>query len=163
MRDDGDFLKDLRTEIAASQQRRGSFVKMKLTAIISIFGLGSFRFQSLPTGLLLGLVPLIVFVFDLFIIGENFGIRRAGSFILKSAVAPKEEVRWEKVAEDKRDPASGVANPVSSLIFLVIAACYLWGPLEQQRLTYSIWLVISATLLLGSWVYGRMIVKKLYV
>jgi hypothetical protein len=161
MRDDGDFIKDLRAEIAAGQQRRASFVKMKLTAIISIFGLGSIKVSFLPTSLLLGLVPLIVLVFDLFIIGENFGIRRAGRFILTSSGAPPEEIRWESIVKEKRDPASAIANPVSSLIFLVIAASYLWRALEQQRPVYWSWLALSAALLFGSWIFGRVILRKL--
>jgi phosphate/sulfate permease len=162
-RDNGDFLKDLRAEIAASQQRRVSFVKMKLTAILSIFGLGSIKVEFLPTSLLPALVPLVVLVFDLFIIGENFGIRRAGKFFLSSSVAPEEERRWEYFAKAKRDPATAIANPVSSLIFLLVAAIYLWGPLERQRpVVYWIWFAISAIFLLGTWVYSRRIVGKLY-
>jgi hypothetical protein len=161
-RDNGDFLKDLRAEITESQRRRGGLVKLKVTAVISIFGLDSIKPKSVSESLILCLVPFAVFVFDLYIIGENFGIRRAGSFILNSSQAPYEERRWESFARTNRDRASTIANSVSSLIFLAVSAYYLWHVLAPQRSVYWIWLAISAVLVFGSWTYERLILERIY-
>ena len=81
MRDDGDFLKDLRAEIAAGQQRRANLVQVKLGALIGIFGLGSIKPNSVPAISLLHIVPLIIFVFDLTLIAEDFGDQARGSVL----------------------------------------------------------------------------------
>jgi hypothetical protein len=162
MRDNSDFLKDLRSEIETSQQRRANFVKMKLGAIIGIFGLGSIKINNIPTTFILFLVPLIVLVFDLFIIGEDFGVKRAGRFILDNPAAPDQEQRWERTVRDNRDPASGLANLIASTIFLIISALFLWHVDIERTLFFWIWLAISFLLLLNSWIYSQILIRKLW-
>lgn len=160
-RDNGDFLKDLRTEIAASQLRRVNYIRLKLGAIVGIFGLGSARFNSLPTDFLLCLTPLVVFVFDLYITGEDFAIKRAGRFILYNPCVPGEEKRWERTVRENRNPVAPFAHLITSLIFLGIAALYLLHIQAQYPIYYWAWFAFGCAFLLSSWWYEQILVKRL--
>ncbi|MEW5949970.1 MAG: hypothetical protein AB1711_11250 [Thermodesulfobacteriota bacterium] len=122
MRTNGDFIRDLRAEIADGQERRTAYTKLKLTFVVGMLGIGSAAIDNLiETTPLLYLVPLIAFVFDLYILGEDFGIKRAGIFIKTSPAAPSEEKLWETKVEKKRDLFAFFATPLSSLLILIAA------------------------------------------
>jgi len=160
MRDDGDFFKDLRSEIANGQQRRTTYVLTKLAFVVGIFGIGGMKLTSLPEAPLLYMTTLVVFVFDLYILGEDYGIKRAGRYFLKNPRVPTEERRWERIAKANRDPVSGVAGLLSSAFVVCAAAAALWN-VENKKEFYLIWCTISVLVLLFSWVYGQVLVNKL--
>lgn len=122
MRTSGDFIKDLRLEIANGQERRTAYTKLKLTFVAGMLGIGAAAIDKIiQTAPLLYLVPLIAFVFDLYILGEDFGIKRVGIFIKTSPAAPSEEKLWESKVEKKRDIFAFFATPLSSLLILIAA------------------------------------------
>lgn len=71
MRDDGDFIKDLRAEIAATQLRRHQHIRAKVIFVVSLLGLGVASPLSTETTPLLYLTTLVVLIFDLQILGER--------------------------------------------------------------------------------------------
>ena len=81
MRKDGDFINGLREEILSGQERRSKYVILKLSFIVGLFGIGSMTISSVSLNSLIYLVPLVVAIFDLYILGEDFGVKRAGRFI----------------------------------------------------------------------------------
>ncbi len=122
MRLDGNFIDDLRTEIVKGQERRSAFIKLKLTFVVSLLGVGAVNLDaSLRMASLLYLVPLVAFVFDLYVIGEDFGIKRAGIFIKTSPAAPPEERLWDTDVELKRDMFAYAAGPLSSFLVCIAA------------------------------------------
>lgn len=121
MRDNGDFIQDLRREIESTQARRHRYVLAKLAFVTGLLGVGLAGKDSAATGQLLYLVPLVTFVFDLYILGEDFSIKRAGRFIRESADSPDEERTWEKAVTRTRDWFSYFAGPLSSALALVAA------------------------------------------
>lgn len=122
MRDDGDFITDLRTEIDHLQDRRQKYVMAKLAFVTGLLGIGFATGENQPpTEMLLYLIPLITFVFDLYILGEDFSIKRAGRFIRNCANAPKTEQIWEEVAFRTRDNYTLFAAPIASSLALFAA------------------------------------------
>ena len=122
MKNDTDFLDQLRVEITEEKKKRTDFVKAKITFIVSLLGIGSISFnESLQTKFLFYILPLIGFFFDLYIWGENFGIKRAGRFIKKSPEVSSEEKIWETSIQLHRDRYSYIAGVVSSILILFAA------------------------------------------
>lgn len=113
-----EFHRSLRAEIIQSQNRRSEFVKYKFTFVIGALGLGSLAMPGhISTSPLLFCVPVIALAYDLYILGEDFGIKRAGAFLARSrSKASDEEKAWEKLVAENRDHFSVVAGPILSLL-----------------------------------------------
>jgi hypothetical protein len=123
MSTDEDFIRALRIEIADTQTRRMSYVKAKLGFLIGLLGVGAAAIKEpIPTSPLFYLVPVVAFLFDLYIMGEDFAIKRAGAFICNSPFASREERIWEETVSRHRDWFAFFAAPLSSGIALVVAA-----------------------------------------
>jgi hypothetical protein len=137
------FLSALNEEKITSQKRRGELVSKKLTWVTGLFALGTVKLP-LPeeTHFLLFFVPIISIIFDLYIIGENFGIKRMGSFI-RLAMRDTCEGEWESWLSPRRDIFSRNALLLSSSIILVACAVVLWFS-GTKIATLCGWLVILA-------------------
>lgn len=159
MKDSGDFLKELRGEIEATQVRRASYVKAKLAFVVSMIGAGSISIVKAETTILLYLAPFVAYIFDLYIFGEDYGIRRAGVFIEKNKETPREELLWERTVSEFRDPFSKIAGFGSSLLVLVITASLLFKDSICQTFTW--WLVINLVILAILLLYSSYIGRKL--
>jgi hypothetical protein len=150
MRTDGKFISDLRAEISDSQKRRTGYVKTKLVFIVGLLGIGSLSSLKdvFRTAELLYLIPIISFVFDLYILGEDFGIKRAGRFIASSPTVPAEEKLWEKAVEKNRDLLSFFAGPISTLVAASAAAVgiHFYSSLSSQLLLP--WSILSILIVL---------------
>jgi hypothetical protein len=103
------FLSDLRQEIFQAQKRRGQILTLKLSFISGFFGIGSLD-KIANSGLEINanyvfyIIPFIALIFDLYLMGEDYGIKRAGQFIKESAETPRVEKEWEAyIAQGKRD------------------------------------------------------------
>lgn len=168
MRTDREFLSDLRKEIMATQDARLKLTLQKLLFITGLLGIGS----SLATNNSVKdsanpvlLAPLIAYIYDFFIEGENFGIRRIGTFIKNLNLAPKSERVWEEILNEKkegffifpsiykhRDIFASIANPFATLITCAISIYYLLVVL-QLGCVFNIWYVGIVGLLFASWLY----------
>ena len=160
MRDNGDFFTDLRKEINQGQERRGGYIKAKFGFLVAIFAFGSLEITNLPNGNLLYLVTLVVFVYDLYIIGEDFSVKRAGRFLLMNPNVPGEEQRWEKTVNANRDPVSKPAGFSISFAVLIAAAVGLW-PTQSHTLFFWIWIFINVLLLAFIVWYGHQLVHRM--
>jgi hypothetical protein len=140
------FICELRMEISAAQERRGKLGLAKLSFIVALLGFGS---TNIGTGdatvFLLYLVPFVGLIFDLYILGEHFGIKRAGEFLRTSPEAPSEEVAWEEAMRSMRDRFSYAASLVSSTVVVAAAALALiWKEGEGGlQWWYWLWLALS--------------------
>ena len=159
-RDNGDFFKGLRDEIAAKQLRRTVYIRMKLTFIIGLFGIGSLSIAGSPTKSLFYLITLVVLIFDLYIIGEDFTIKRAGMFLQCNPDVPQEERRWEKIVFANRNPVGGVAALLSSMFVLIPAGIVLWNP-KGNGMFYWAWVGASSFVIIGTWIYSHCLLMKL--
>lgn len=159
-RDNGDFFKDLRNEISTKQQRRTSYIRLKLTFLIGLFGIGSISINETPTKSLFYLIPLVILIFDLYIIGEDFTIKRAGMFLLFNPNVPQEERGWEKVVYANRNPVGKIAALLSSIFILFPTGIYLWNP-ESNGIFYWAWVGVSILVIISTWIYSRCLLKRL--
>lgn len=159
-RDDGDFFKDLRNEIGEFQKRRTSYIQAKLAFLVGLLGVGSISISSFPTSPLLYLTTFVVLVFDLYILGEDFGSKRAGLFLQKNIKSPPEERRWERTAFANRNPVGGIASLLSSL-FVIIAAGISLFILKQNGTLYWIWVSLSISVIIATWTYSRILLSRL--
>ena len=150
-----EFIAKLREEILTSQERRAALTKHKLSFVIATFGLGAITADKFETIGLLFLAPIIAFAFDLYIAGEDFGIKRAGGFLGRpDSSADVEEREWEKRVRKYGDPFSKFANPFVSIIVLISAAVLLWNQYHATNL-YSLWLFVNVILIIAVWVYSH--------
>jgi hypothetical protein len=119
------FNDKLRDEIYLGQKRRHDFIIRKLTFCTSLLGLGSMRIvikydESIYFTPLLFLVPIIAIAFDLYIISEDYGIKRAGEFISRqNRNISKSESDWEgSFLHDHKDYLAPFAFYFITLIML---------------------------------------------
>lgn len=79
-----DFLNLLYEEKLKHKEHRHEFVKHKMVFTITLFGLGSVNFNDIANaGILLYLVPFVALAFDVYILSEDFKVKRIGLFIRK--------------------------------------------------------------------------------
>ena len=159
-RDDGDFLEDLRKQIVNAQGRRVAYVHQKLTFVISFLGLGSISLGGVRTWPLLYMAPVIALVFDFYILGEGFAIKRLGIFIRESPKAPGEERLWERCVSKYRGALPRVAGLLSSGLVLLGAGIGLWG-LHGQHPLYWAWIIVNFVALICAWYLDRQGRRKL--
>jgi preprotein translocase subunit SecY len=155
----GDFLKELRREIENTQARRASYIKAKIVFSVSMVSVGSITIISAKTVILLYLVPFVSYIFDLYVFGEDYGIRRAGVYLEQCKDSPRTEVIWERAVSNNRDPFSKVAGISSSALVLIIAAFLLLNNANDS--TYWFWLFANITVLVLVWVYRKHIDRKI--
>ena len=148
MRNDKEFVHQLREEIISNQGNRATFIKLKLTFVVGLLGIGSISNDgNIHTAPLLYLVPLVAFIFDLYILGEDFGIKRAGRFIKTSPAASLEEQIWEDVLDQVRDWFSYLAGPLTTFVALVAAAIGIKIS-QTTLLTFEWWIAASGILII---------------
>jgi len=156
MRDNGDFLKDLRAEIMATQGRRFEFIRQKFLFVVGLLGVGSISISDqFDTLWVLYLAPLVAFSFDLYVYGEDFGVKRAGAFMRReSTEVPQNERDWEEFVNRNRDPLTKMAGTLLSLLVLLGAATGLWagGALSPW---YFLWIALNLAAIIGLRFYRR--------
>jgi hypothetical protein len=150
MRQGADFLKELRAEIAAIQSERDQLIRHKIAFVIGLFGIGSVKFSPhVNTVALLYMVPLVAIAFDMYIVGKEFRVRRAGAFFLKHfAKAPDNERDWEAFVRKpkNRDPFAPYAGALLSSIVLLASALTLatrWrSRVPRPQFSTDEWMVV---------------------
>lgn len=155
MEEKRDFLSELYEEKITSQKRRGDLVIKKLSWVTGLLAAGVINLKivenelkiSTETSFLVYVVPVISLVFDLYILGENYGIKRMGCFI-RLTMRGTVDGDWETFVSPRRDVFSGFALFFSSLIILISSAIVLWYLTTDHYLLY-IWVVILFILLIS--------------
>lgn len=122
-----EFLKHLQDEKLKTQAARSSYVTQKLAYATGLLALGSLRSGSADLSLLLYLVPFLSIVFDLYILGEDYSVKRIGAF-LGAASTDDLEKRWEHYVSDNRDPFAPLAIPILTTLLAVAT----WFALSLQ-------------------------------
>jgi hypothetical protein len=144
---DAASLRALREEIAATQGRRAAYVRQKMGFLIALLGVGGVATSGSVATPLLFLVPVVAFVFDLYILGEDFAVKRAGTFLRESPTVPNEERLWEQFCEKSRDPFSHLAHLLSSGVADLAAGILLW---TREPGTAGAWLWLLCAVFLFS-------------
>lgn len=155
------FIAHLRDEKIRAQQMRADYTMRKLAFVTALLGLGSINLggagaPGLDLTPLLFLVPWVSIAFDLYIMGEDFGIKRIGQFLRGISKDPV-ELQWERWVSHKRDWFAPLAMPLLTSLLLFGAALILnWRGTMAQG--FGVWLVgtFAATWLL----YGLYLTRR---
>lgn len=159
------FVNALREELRITQQSRSSYIKQKFTFVTTLLGVGALSLSpdanGIQTANILYIVPIIAVAFDLYILGEDFSVKRIGAFLgRQEAIGCEEEKKWEKWVSVNRDPFSVVAGPLLSAVVLFVCACLLWSN-RKVGFLYFLWLAFVILALAGLHVHGRRLRRRL--
>lgn len=118
-----EFLKHLRAEKLLAQETRAKYVFNKLAYAAALLGIGSLgiKLEYLDLRGILYLVPLVALVFDFYIMGEDYSVKRLGGFLGANSSDPLEH-RWEQWVFRNRDPLAPVAMPILTTLLLAGSA-----------------------------------------
>ena len=143
----GDFLKHLQDEKLKTQAARNTYVIRKLVYATGLLGLGSIKPGAADLSPLLYVVPFLALAFDLYILGEDYSVKRIGAYLGAASCDPLER-RWEQWVADNRDPFAPFAMPLLTNILVAAAAVVLWSQPHAPLTKILIWLPLA---LLPSW------------
>jgi len=153
------FLKALNDEKLEAQKRRAEFNKLKLTFIGGLFALGSVEFKNIDLALVLYIVPFISICFDLYILGEDYGIKRMGGFV-RQQLPSEVEAKWEEWIGQRRDPFATWAVPYLSVLVVVACAAVLWER-QPNKIFYAIWIVVNSAAVFSVFRYSQVLRRRL--
>jgi len=146
--DETEFLKHLREEKLAAEELRGTYILRKLAYATALLGVGSLSIERFKLSFLLYLVPLVAFAFDLYILAEDYSVKRFGAF-LGSRSTDTLERRWEKWIAQNRDPFAPFAMPLLTTLLFLGAAAVIWFEGSTIGPIYWWWLALAG---LPSWI-----------
>ncbi len=104
---DKEFIQHLREEKLAQQDRRASYVRLKFSFIIGLFSgvIISLKFDSpISNTFSLGflyLAPLVAVLFDYYILGGDFAVKRIRAFLSEYDTEQSCEKRWDEFLRQK--------------------------------------------------------------
>ena len=101
-----EFIAHLREEKLAQQDRRAAYVRLKFTFVIGIFSV-AFALTKLKSDNdmfyvygLLYLSPLVAVLFDFYILGGEFAVKRIRTFLSEQDIKGNSEQVWDKFLAD---------------------------------------------------------------
>lgn len=166
-RSNKEFLTDLRKEIFQSQERRGKILIQKLSFITGLFGIGAIgKFgepnMNINTDYIFYIIPFIALIFDLYLMGEDYSVKRAGHFIKNSIAVPSEEKRWEEyIQKGKRDKFPSWAYRITTILIIVFCTIMLKPKEKYTEIFFWIWMTLCFLYILLHFRYNTLIKKIL--
>lgn len=165
---DAAFLAHLRNEMLKQQDRRAEHVKSKFTFVIALGGLTatlqSVNFEEITQiNFLIYTIPLIASLFDFYILGGEFAVKRIRSFLIISdkdhtaekqwayfiKTWPKDFMRWN------RSITTGFIN--IACIFIAISNLFAFCASALHWIIFTIWLILI------SWIYNHLLKIELRI
>ena len=144
------FVPHLRAEKLQTLDTRAKYALQKLAFVTGLLGLGSLNLTvgRIDVSTLLFLAPWVAIAFDLYILGEDYSVKRIGAF-LKAASPDAAERHWETWVADRRDPFAPWAMPLlTTLVYAGAALIAAQQPGVAGRPAFIAWLVLTP---LPSW------------
>jgi len=93
-----EFIGHLREERLRQQDRRASYVRLKFTFVIGLFGVAATLTKFEPNNgiFLLYLAPLVALLLDFYILGGEFAVKRIGKFLSEQDRNINGEKIWDQ-------------------------------------------------------------------
>ncbi len=171
---ENNFFSSLRKELNETQNIRFKFAIQKLIFIISLMGLSGISMEIKNIEyfkFLIYFVPFVSIMFDLYIIGENFGIRRIGNYLKYNEKVLKEERFWEfllNIPKNKsRDFFSVQGNTFSTFIAIVLSIFFVFITIDKSSELFLdsigfkiIWTIVVITISSVLWFWYPKILKR---
>jgi len=155
------FLASLTNEKLKSQEQRASLISRKLGWVTGLFALGAIKLPlEIESQVLLYLAPIVALVFDLYILGENFGIKRMGAYV-KEFHQNCPEAQWERWLglPGRRDRFSWYALPLSTMVITLGSALLLYT--HTNNCVLGSWLAIVSAVGFGIYFHADKVLKEL--
>jgi hypothetical protein len=137
------LLEQLNKEKEQAQNLRADFVKRKLVFVVGLFGIGSINIETLSFFQVLFIIPFISIGFDIYILVEDFKVKRIGEFIKNQGGDVSE---WEMWVASHKNPYAIWAAPLFTIITTIGSSLILWQKLDfglcSNIVSSLIWLFI---------------------
>jgi hypothetical protein len=151
-----EFIKHLHAEKLKAEKARTEYTLRKLAYATTLLGLGSLNIDfgriigagnatpagNIHLGLLLYLAPWVALASDLYILAEDYSVKRFGAFLWKNSPDVLER-GWEEWVSENRDPFGPVAMPVLTTVLLIAAALILWAGGSAAGPVFWGWLFLT--------------------
>lgn len=148
MAEESEFIRHLREEKLKTQETRSAYTQKKLAYVTALLGIGVLKIEQFDLNPVLYLVPFVAAAFDLYILAEDYSVKRIGAYLRAHSSEAVEQV-WEKWVTRNRDPFALIAMPILSTLMMAGAAIIIWIAVGGDVPTlYWPWLVMG---LLPSW------------
>jgi len=107
-----EFIAFLRNELLKQQDKRAEYIKVKFTFVVALFGLFTLldkaNFNSILILLIPCIIPVIALLFDLYILGGEFSVKRIRAFLFVNDLTGENEKQWSQFLE--KYPKAFMAN-----------------------------------------------------
>jgi hypothetical protein len=151
-----EFLKHLRSEKLKAEEARTTYTLRKLAYTTTLLGLGSLNIDigqvtgtgnitavgNIHLGLLLYLAPWVALAFDLYILAEDYSVKRFGVFLWENSPDVLEQ-GWEKWVSENRDPFAPIAMPALTTLLLIGASLIIWIGGAAEGPIFWGWLILT--------------------
>ncbi len=153
------FMKCLYEEKNIHKNHRFKLIQRKLLFIGALLGFGSLHPSDATLNLnfkmLLYLVPFIAIAYDIYILAEDFKVKRVGAFISREEanICPDEK-DWEGFVRENREPLAAVGTILLTVLASLFAVVLnLKGLLSYFESISQILLIIIFTIFLVIYIY----------
>jgi len=151
-----EFLKHLRSEKLKAEETRTTYTLRKLAYTTTLLGLGSLNIDigqvtgtgnitavgNIHLGLLLYLAPWVALAFDLYILAEDYSVKRFGVFLWENSPDVLEQ-GWEEWVSENRDPFAPIAMPALTTLLLIGASLIIWIGGSAEGPIFWGWLILT--------------------
>ena len=149
-----EFLEHLRSEKLKAAEARTNYALRKLAYVTALLGIGSVDIEKFNLSALLYLVPFVALAFDLYILGEDYSVKRIGAFLgAKNSGALEQQ--WEQWVSNNRDPFAPVAMPILTTLAFLGAAIVIWIGSHPGSPFFWMWMALAWLPSWGLFVYHR--------
>jgi 8-oxo-dGTP pyrophosphatase MutT (NUDIX family) len=155
-----EFIQHLHEEKLHTLNNRSKYVVQKLVFVTGLMGIGSLSLGDADAvfdfGYLLFLAPYVAVAFDLYILAEDYSVKRIGAFLLATSRSDLER-RWEDWVSEHRDMFALLAMPILTTIVLLgsMAIVYVLEDFTQAflfvKVNSAVFWIWSGLALVLSW------------
>jgi 8-oxo-dGTP pyrophosphatase MutT (NUDIX family) len=137
-----EFLEHLRSEKLKAQEARTNYTLRKLVYVTALLGIGALEIKQFDLSALLYLAPFVALAFDLYVLGEDYSVKRIGTFLGAQGSGALEQ-QWEQWVSQNRDPFAPVAMPILTTLAFLGAAIVIWVGGRASGLLFWVWLALA--------------------
>jgi len=123
------FMKYLYEEKNLHKNHRFLFVQRKLLFIGTLLGFSSLSLLDnvldINFSKMVYLVPLIAIAFDIFILAEDFKVKRIGAFLSEKCQMCSDEKKWEFFVRNNREPLAAYGTVLLTILAFLASASIL--------------------------------------
>lgn len=163
-----DFRAYLRQELLKQQDRRAEHVKSKFTFIVGLGGLAAalqpINFEEpLVINLLVYSIPLIAALFDFYILGGEFAVKRIRSFLVHQDVEHNSEILWTSFVDTwPKDFMRMNRSMTTGFVNLACIVVSIGNLIKYKQHVYH-WMLFVAWCLLIAWLFVYLILIERHI